>query len=77
MPKDFVIEMNWEKQLPSDTYTCDNCKEDATMECEVNVGEHKVYGAYCKAHYGTLFDDLLNGLAEPASEEDYLIDSED
>lgn len=39
------------------------------MECEVNLytnrDTQKGYGVYCKEHYDSLFEDLMNDIMDP------------
>lgn len=78
-PPSDSIEMNWEKDCRLKNYQCDKCERRAVMECEVNIYNHgdtrKGYGVYCKAHYETLFEDLIQELADPVDTTDY--DEED
>lgn len=68
-PKQYCLEMNWEKDCRLKNYQCDKCEAKATMECEINGPKlgNSTYGVYCKEHYETLFEDLLNELTESSN----------
>lgn len=71
------IEFNWIKPLnKKPRFICDRCKENAIMECEVNTPNGKLYGAYCKGHYETLFQDLIEEMQDPLDANDLLIEED-
>jgi len=66
MSQDTELEMNWEKNITGQGYSCDKCNQGAIMECEVNVDRRvchaKRWGIYCKEHYDSLFADLIDDM---------------
>lgn len=72
---DYGLELNWEKDCHLKNWQCDKdkCNRRADMECEINGPRSgdKQYGVYCKTHYETLFEDLIQELADPVDATDY------
>lgn len=68
------LEFNWVRHIKD--FICDTCDQEAIMECEVNTPNGKHYGVYCKEHYETLFQDLIEEINNPLTEADYLIEED-
>lgn len=64
------IEINWSKAVAANLYQCDRCKEFAVMEAET-TGDKRLYGVYCKDHYDTILEDLVEDLQENTEPEEY------